>query len=114
MFSEDYRYVGNELKKVPVVAYTKWARWSNQEKSILKKSYPLKTMAELAKMLGRPVKSIEAQLKKLGMTKYPDWSKEDEQYLTDNYDKLNIDQLSIILKKSKNAIRIKKHRLCSK
>lgn len=114
MFSEDYRYCGNELKLVKIVSYTKWARWSEKEKSILSKNYPAKSMTELAKMFGRPIKSIEAQLKRLGLYKYPNWSMADKQYLIDNYHRLNIDQLSIILKKSKNAIRIKKHRLCIK
>jgi len=114
MFREDYRYCGNELKRVMVITYTKWARWSKEEKDLLAKSYDQKTMAELSKMFGRPIKSIEAQLTRIGVFKYPNWSKQDEQYLLDNYTRLTPEQLSLILKKSKNAIRIKKHRICIK
>lgn len=116
MYSEDYRYIGNELKLVPVGKYTAWARWSEKEKQLIIVLYvkQKKSMKEIASILKRPVRSVESQLRRLGCLKTPDWSSDDERYLIENHEKLSNEQLSVILKKSKNAIAIKKHRLCSK
>lgn len=114
MYKEEYRYCGNELKPVHIVAFTRWARWTKDEKRKLAENYPQKQMKELASMFGRPVKSIESQLNKLGIYKYPNWSDNDIDYLKQNFSRLSTEQLSVILKKSENAIRIKKSRLCLK
>lgn len=116
MFDEDYRYVGNELKQVRFVKYTAWARWSDREKEILRHAYlnQSKSMKEIARILGRPIRSIESQLRRMGSVKIPNWSKEDEKYLLENHKRLSIEQLSVILRKSRNAVAIKKSRLCIK
>lgn len=114
MFKKEYRHVGNELKLISVVTKTKWANWTEDEKNILSRNYPGKSMKCLSKMLGRSERSIEAQLKRLNIFKYPNWHEEDIEYLKLNYFRLSIAQLSVVLNKSKNAVKIKKHRLCLK
>ena len=94
--------------------------YSNKEIEIIKKYYPIGDWDNLLKLLpNRNKNSIHTLASRLRIKGYNnDWSKEEIQFLKDNYEKYTIDELSLLLNKkhstSSISTKLSKLGICNK
>lgn len=85
--------------------------FTEEDKRIIEKYYPIKTPAEVAVMLGRTVGSIRryASINNISNNRY--WTKEEEEYLIEKYGTMTAAAIARRLKRPYNAVLTKIVRL---
>ncbi len=111
MLTTEYVFRGHELIEVPVRKQVRYARYLEKENDYLKANYHEKTIKKLAHDLARTVRSVEAQVIKLGLVKTPNWKPEEVSFLINNHKQYTTAQLAERFNRTENAVKIKKTRL---
>jgi len=93
-------------------------RWSKIENDYLIENSSIKTIEEMSIQLNRTIRSVRGQLGRIGVSlrkikniEYVEWSKKEDDYLTKNYYKMNVKELSKKLNRTEYATRSRKNKL---
>lgn len=108
LFNNKYTYTAI-MSKAQKLGLKAREHWSKKEISIIKNNYHLYTVGEMMKLLpNRSRNSIIAQAKNLGVTNKTiiesNFSKEEKQFVYDNYNKLTDKEIGDILNRSSYGI----------
>lgn len=85
--------------------------FTEEEKEIIAKYYPIKTPAEVAAMLGRSVDVIRGYACSNNISNNRYWTKSDEEYLSEKYGVMSIEGIAKKLGKSTIAVKDKLKRI---
>lgn len=93
-------------------------RWNKEENDYLIKNSSMKTIEEMSIELNRTIRSVRGQLGRIGISlreikniEYVEWSKEEDDYLTKNYYKMTVKEISKKLNRTEYATRSRKNKL---
>lgn len=87
-------------------------RWTFEEEKYLKENINKHSKAYIAHKLGRTMKSIDARMNKMRVTKGSNWwSEEEKQYLEENWGKHSISSIADKLGRTVNGVKIKAYKM---
>ena len=88
-------------------------RWTEEEDQFLRDNARTKMVKEIASELGKSVHSVYKRMKVLNLKEpaYRKWTSEEDEYLINKYGKCELDKIARILKRDKNSLMRRLHRL---
>jgi hypothetical protein len=100
--------------------YRNWnpTHWNEEDTKWLQQNRMLKSLPQLAEHLNRSIKAVRHKIKALNMPpkreKWKEWTSDEDQKLLEIYQSnkgLSIQEISIILKRSVNSVRLRANRI---
>lgn len=87
-------------------------KWTLEEEKYLKENIDKHSKAYIAHKLGRTMKSVDARMNKMSVTKGSNWwSEEEKQYLEENWGKHSISSIADKLGRTVNGVKLKAYKM---